>query len=65
MDEWVEIGTPVFHAEFTRLRRPPSGTEFAKALGEAGHGKPSASTAKTIKTEILDRAELPSLDGTE
>lgn len=65
MDEWVEIGTPVFHAEFTRLRRPPSGTEFAKALDVAGHGKPSASTAKNIKTEILDRAELPSLDGTE
>lgn len=63
MDEWVTIGTPVFHSEFARLRRNPSGTEFAKALGEAGHGRPSASTAKNIKTEILDRAPLPSLDG--
>lgn len=65
MDEWVEIGAPVFHAEFARLRRNPSGTEFAKALAAAGYGKPSASTAKNIKTEILDRAELPSLDGSE
>jgi hypothetical protein len=62
MDEWVEIGTPIFHAEFARLRRNPSGTEFAKALAAARHGKPSASTAKNIKTEILDRTELPALD---
>jgi hypothetical protein len=62
MDEWVEIGTSVFHAEFARLRRNPSGTEFAAALAAAGYDKPSASTAKNIKTEILDRTELPSLE---
>ncbi|WP_181468084.1 DUF2637 domain-containing protein [Streptomyces sp. Amel2xB2] len=61
MDEWVELGTPVFHAEFKRLRRQPTGTEFANALAEAGLGKPGASTAKNIRTEILDREPLPAL----
>ena len=62
MSEWVAIGTPIFHAEFARLRRNPTGAEFAEALAAAGHGRPSASTAKNIRTEILDRAELPALD---
>jgi hypothetical protein len=65
MDEWVALTEPVFHAEFKRLKRNPTASEFATAIGDAGHGKPSDSTAKNIRTEILDRAELPSLDGTE
>lgn len=65
MDEWVALTEPIFHAEFARLRRNPTATEFATAIANAGHGKPSDSTAKNIRTEILDRAELPSLDGTE
>ncbi|MGW0626452.1 hypothetical protein [Streptomyces sp. NPDC002758] len=65
MDEWVALTEPVFHAEFKRLKRNPTAAEFANAIAAAGHGKPSDSTAKSIRTEILDRAELPSLDGTE
>jgi hypothetical protein len=65
MDEWVALTEPVFHAEFKRLKRNPTASEFATAIDKAGHGKPSDSTAKNIRTEILDRAELPSLDGTE
>lgn len=65
MDEWVALTEPIFHAEFARLRRNPTATEFATAIAAAGHGRPSDSTAKNIRTEILDRAELPSLDGTE
>jgi hypothetical protein len=65
MDEWVDLTEPVFHAEFKRLKRNPTASEFATAIEKAGHGKPSDSTAKSIRTEILDRAELPSLDGTE
>jgi hypothetical protein len=63
MDEWVAIGAPVFRSEFARLRRNPSGTEFAAALDARGYGRVSASTAKNIRAEILDRAPLPSLDG--
>lgn len=62
MGKWVEIGEPVFHAEFKRLRRQPTGSEFAEALEKAGYGKPSESTAKNIRTEILDRAPLPDLE---
>lgn len=65
MDEWVTLTEPIFHAEFARLRRNPTASEFATAIANAGHGRPSDSTAKNIRTEILDRAELPSLDGTE
>lgn len=65
MDEWVELTEPIFHAEFRRLRRKPTASEFATAIDKAGHGKPGVSTAKNIRTEILDRAELPSLDGTQ
>jgi len=65
MDDWVTLTEPVFHAEFKRLKRNPTASEFATAIANAGHGRPSDSTAKNIRTEILDRAELPSLDGTE
>lgn len=65
MDEWVQVGTPIFHAEFRRLKRQPTGTEFANALADAGYGKPGASTAKNIRTEILDRESLPSLEDVE
>jgi hypothetical protein len=65
MDEWVALTEPVFHAEFKRLKRNPTASEFAAAIAKAGHGKPSDSTAKNIRTEILDRAELPSLEDTE
>lgn len=65
MDEWVADAGPVFHTEFARLRRNPTASEFATAIQKAGLGKVSDSTAKNIRAEILDRAELPSLDGTE
>jgi hypothetical protein len=62
MDEWVELATPIFHAEFERLQRQPTGYEFAAAIKRAKLGSPSPSTAKNIRSEILDRAPLPSLD---
>ncbi|MEV8523165.1 DUF2637 domain-containing protein [Streptomyces sp. NPDC052000] len=62
LDEWVEIAGPVFHAEFARLRRNPTANEFATAIGAAGLGLVSDSTAKNIRAEILDRTELPALD---
>jgi hypothetical protein len=62
MTEWVDLAAPIFHAEFDRLQRQPTGAEFAEAIKKAGLGAPSASTAKNIRTEILDRAPLPSLD---
>jgi hypothetical protein len=65
MDDWVADAGPVFHAEFARLRRNPTATEFATAISAAGLGKVSDSTAKNIRAEILDRAELPSLEDTE
>jgi hypothetical protein len=54
MEEWVELAGPVFHSEFTRLRRQPTGDEFATAIELAGYGAVSASTAKNIRTAILD-----------
>lgn len=65
LTEWVEVAGPVFHDEFASKRRNPTASEFATAIEKAGLGKVSDSTAKNIRTEILDRAELPSLDGTE
>lgn len=65
MDEWVRLTGPIFHAEFAHLQRNPTATEFAAAIKAADLGVVSDSTAKNIRTEILDRAELPSLDGTE
>lgn len=62
MDEWVELASPVFHAEFARLRRNPTADEFATAIAKNGLGKVSPSTAKNVRTEILDRTELPSLE---
>lgn len=62
MTEWVELAGPVFHEEFERLRRQPTGDEFAEAIKKARLGTVSASTAKNIRAEILDRAELPVLD---
>lgn len=62
MDEWVELAGPIFHAEFERLQRQPTGYEFAAAIKKAKLGNPSPSTAKNIRTEILDRSPLPSLD---
>lgn len=61
LDEWVEIAGPVFHAEFQRLRRQPTANEFAKAINQAGFGLPSDTVAKTIRAEILDRADVPAL----
>lgn len=63
MGEWVEVAGPVFHDEFRRLRRQPTGDEFATAIKKAGLGTVSASTAKNIRAEILDRADVPALDG--
>lgn len=61
LDEWVELAGPIFHSEFTRLRRQPTGDEFAEAIELAGYGSVSASTAKNIRARILDRTELPAL----
>jgi len=61
LDEWVEIAKPIFHAEFQRLRRQPTANEFAQAIDRAGHGLPSDTVAKTIRAEILDRADVPAL----
>lgn len=65
MDEWVAAAGPVFHAEFARLRRNPTADEFATAIKAARLGTVSASTAKNIRAEILDRTPLPNLDGAE
>lgn len=65
MDEWVDLAAPIFHAEFGRLRRQPTASEFATAIDAAGHGRVSDSTAKNIRTEILDRADIPALDQTD
>jgi TRAP-type C4-dicarboxylate transport system permease small subunit len=65
LDEWVEIAKPIFHAEFQRLRRQPTANEFAQAIDRAGHGLPSDTVAKTIRAEILDRADVPALNGEE
>jgi hypothetical protein len=62
MDEWVAEAGPIFHTEFARLRRNPTAAEFAAAIKTAGLGDVSDSTAKNIRTEILDRAELPQLE---
>lgn len=62
LDEWVEVASPVFHAEFARLRRNPTANEFATAIKAARLGDVSDSTAKNIRAEILDRTELPVLD---
>lgn len=65
LDEWVTLAGPLFRAEFSRLARNPTATEFAAAIASAGYGQVSDSTAKNIRTEILDRAPLPSLGETE
>ena len=62
MDEWVKLAGPVFHSEFRRLHRQPTANEFAGAIKKARLGSISDSTAKNIRTEILDRASLPALD---
>jgi hypothetical protein len=62
MDEWVDLAGPIFHTEFMRLRRQPTASEFATAIEAAGHGRVSDSTAKNIRTEILDRTDVPALD---
>ncbi|WP_329131588.1 GIY-YIG nuclease family protein [Streptomyces sp. NBC_01476] len=62
MTEWVELAGPIFHAEFKSLRRQPTANEFATAIEAAGLGLVSDSTAKNIRTEILDRTDVPALD---
>jgi hypothetical protein len=62
MDEWVNLAGPVFHDEFQRLHRQPTGEEFAAAIEKAKLGTVSASTAKNIRTRILDETPLPALD---
>lgn len=61
LNEWVDLAGPIFHDEFRRLRRQPTANEFAQAIEKAGHGLVSDTTAKTIRAEILDRAEVPAL----
>lgn len=65
MDEWVVLAGPIFHSEFGRLRRQPTANEFATAIDAAGLGRVSDSTAKNIRTEILDRTDVPALDQTD
>lgn len=62
LTEWVDLAGPVFHAEFAQLRRQPTANEFATAIAAAGLGQVSDSTAKNIRTEILDRTDVPALD---
>jgi hypothetical protein len=62
MTEWVALAEPLWHEETARLRRQPTGEEFAEAIGRAGLGQVSASTAKNIRMEILDRQDVPALD---
>jgi hypothetical protein len=61
LDEWVTLAGPIFHDQFRELRRQPTANEFAQAIEKAGHGLPSDTVAKTIRAEILDRAEVPAL----
>ncbi|MER7507055.1 hypothetical protein ABTX82_01700 [Streptomyces lavendulae] len=61
MDEWVTVTDPIFHAEFTRLKRQPTADEFATAIETAGLGKVGTTTAKNIRAEILDRTDVPAL----
>jgi hypothetical protein len=65
MGDWVEVAGPIFHAEFKRLRRQPTASEFATAIDTAGLGRVSDSTAKNIRTEILDRTDVPALDDSD
>lgn len=62
MDEWVAETDPIFHAEFTRLKRQPTADEFATAIEKAGLGKVGTTTAKNIRAEILDRTDVPALN---
>lgn len=62
IDQWVDLAGPIFRAEFARLRRNPTASEFANAIDAGGFGSVSASRAKSIRAEILDRTELPALD---
>ncbi|MFJ3839445.1 hypothetical protein ACIPY6_28615 [Streptomyces sp. NPDC090054] len=61
MTEWVAVAEPIFHAEFTRLRRNPTADEFATAIAKSGLGTVGTTTAKNIRAEILDRADVPAL----
>ncbi|MFF5778148.1 hypothetical protein ACFY7Y_14505 [Streptomyces virginiae] len=62
MDEWVAVAEPIFHAEFTRLKRQPTADEFATAIKSAGLGEVRTTTAKNIRAEILDRTDVPALN---
>lgn len=59
--EWVDLAGPAFHLERDRLGRQPTADEFATAICAAGLGRVSGSTAKTIRSGILDRTDLPQL----
>jgi hypothetical protein len=61
LDEWVTLAGPIFHDQFQVLRRQPTANEFAQAIEKAGHGAVSDTTAKSIRAEILDRADVPAL----
>jgi hypothetical protein len=61
LDEWVGLAGPIFHDQFRALRRQPTANEFAQAIEAAGHGAVSDTTAKMIRAEILDRADVPAL----
>lgn len=54
MEEWLELATPIYHAEMRRLRKQPTGEQFAEAIELAGYGSVSPSTAKNIRTAIQD-----------
>lgn len=56
MDEWVELAGPIFTEEFHKRRKQPNAREFADAIELAGYGAVSESTAKNIRTAILDHA---------
>jgi hypothetical protein len=53
-EEWLELATPIYRQEFQKRRKQPTGEEFAEAIKLAGYGTISPSTAKNIRTAILD-----------
>lgn len=63
MTEWVALVGPVLRQEFRFLGdRMPTALQLTKAIRRAGLGEITAAHAQAIRTEILDREPVPSLD---
>jgi hypothetical protein len=59
--EWVELASPVYFEELNRLGRQPTAVEFSEAINRARLGRIAPTTAKKIRADILDRADVPAL----